>query len=164
MTTTTLRRRCKDATLASYLGEGIHTGLRRGSDTEASTDTWQAIHDSTTAWSDLVRSTTQTLTATYGVTAYATHTGDENRWIAAERTGDPVDLATRPETVTLTSAEATDLIYDAFHEALSAISDSDDADTATLYDALTAPESGLGDAIAYVASCFPISGWVLTRT
>ena len=164
MSTVTLYRRCKDATLASYLGGGIHTGLRRSSDTEASADAWQAIRDSTTAWSDLVQSTTQTLTATYGVTAFATHTGDENRWIAAERTGDPVDLATRPETVPLTSAEATDLIYDAFHEALSAFSDSDDADAATLYDALTAPESGLGEAIAYMASCFPISGWVLTRT
>lgn len=44
-----------DKTAASLLGEGIHTGLRKGTDAEDSHELWKAISDSdTTAWSDAI--------------------------------------------------------------------------------------------------------------
>lgn len=40
----------KDAT--SQLGEGIHTGLRKGTDAPEAPELWKAIRDSDGAWSD----------------------------------------------------------------------------------------------------------------
>ncbi len=36
----------------SLIGEGIHTGLRKGSDAPESGPLWKAINESGTAWSD----------------------------------------------------------------------------------------------------------------
>jgi hypothetical protein len=41
-----------DDTATSLLGEGIHTGLRKGSGAPEAPDLWQAISDSPAAWSD----------------------------------------------------------------------------------------------------------------
>jgi len=38
----------------SLLGEGIHTGLRKGTDAPGAHDLWVAIHDSTEAWSEAI--------------------------------------------------------------------------------------------------------------
>lgn len=37
---------------ASVIGEGLHTGLRKGSDEPQAPDLWRAIHDAGQAWSD----------------------------------------------------------------------------------------------------------------
>jgi hypothetical protein len=43
----------EDAEAAELIGEGIHTGLRKGSEAESSHDLWKAIRESTDgAWSD----------------------------------------------------------------------------------------------------------------
>lgn len=41
-----------DETATSLLGEGIHTGLRKGSDAPEAPALWKAISDSDQAWSD----------------------------------------------------------------------------------------------------------------
>lgn len=42
--------------LAGNIGEGVHTGLRKGSEAEDSHTLWKAISDSdTSAWSDAVQ-------------------------------------------------------------------------------------------------------------
>lgn len=44
-----------DDDLTSLIGEGVHTGLRKGTDAEDAHDLWTAISQSnTTAWSDAV--------------------------------------------------------------------------------------------------------------
>jgi len=40
------------AECASIIGEGLHTGLRKGSDDPQTPDLWSAIHDAGQAWSD----------------------------------------------------------------------------------------------------------------
>jgi hypothetical protein len=43
----------EDAEAAELIGEGIHTGLRKGSDAEGAHDLWLAINKlQTSAWSD----------------------------------------------------------------------------------------------------------------
>lgn len=37
---------------ASIIGEGLHTGLRKGSDAPEAPELWEAIHNSLDAWSD----------------------------------------------------------------------------------------------------------------
>lgn len=42
--------------VAALISEGVHTGLRKGSDAEDAGDLWRAIYDSeTSAWWDAVR-------------------------------------------------------------------------------------------------------------
>jgi hypothetical protein len=40
----------KDA--RSIIGEGVHTGLRKGTDADGAHELWDAIHKSDEAWSD----------------------------------------------------------------------------------------------------------------
>jgi len=39
---------------ASVVGEGLHTGLRKGTDAPEAHDLWKAIQDSEQAWSDAI--------------------------------------------------------------------------------------------------------------
>jgi adenine deaminase len=53
----------------SLLGEGLHTGLRKGSDAEDAHVLWNAIADSeTSAWSDAVRFCADGLLDAYTIT------------------------------------------------------------------------------------------------
>lgn len=44
-----------DKTALSVLGEGIHTGLRKGTDAPEAHDLWVAISNSDRAWSDALK-------------------------------------------------------------------------------------------------------------
>lgn len=51
----TVEKDVSDEDFASLIGEGVHTGLRKGTDAESAHDLWLAISNSTdTAWSDAV--------------------------------------------------------------------------------------------------------------
>jgi hypothetical protein len=51
--TTVIGTAVPDETLLSILGEGIHTGLRKGSDAPSADKLWQVISDSEdSAWGD----------------------------------------------------------------------------------------------------------------
>jgi hypothetical protein len=41
-----------DNEAASIIGEGLHTGFRKGSSDPKAADLWNAVHDCGTAWSD----------------------------------------------------------------------------------------------------------------
>jgi hypothetical protein len=43
-----------DATACALLGEGVHTGLRKGTDATGAPATWQAVAATDSGWSDAV--------------------------------------------------------------------------------------------------------------